>query len=65
LVEGYGLTEASPTITMNRPNDFNFESVGKPFPSVEVKLGEDGKFWPRAPIFLWDITKIPKPPRTL
>jgi len=49
LVEGYGLTEASPTITMNRPNDFNFESVGKPFPSVEVKLGEDGEILAKGP----------------
>ncbi|MBF0518616.1 MAG: long-chain fatty acid--CoA ligase [Nitrospirae bacterium] len=43
IIEGYGLTECSPTLTMNRPDDFDFNSVGKPFPSVELKLAEDGE----------------------
>lgn len=47
LVEGYGLTEASPTLTMNRPDAFRFDSVGKPFPSVELKLAEDGEILAR------------------
>lgn len=43
LVEGYGLTEASPTLTMNRPEAFRFDSVGRPFPSVQLRLAEDGE----------------------
>ncbi|HKE20542.1 MAG TPA: AMP-dependent synthetase/ligase [Kofleriaceae bacterium] len=43
LVEGYGLTECSPTLTLNRPGDFRFDSVGKPLPSVELRLAEDGE----------------------
>lgn len=49
LVEGYGLTETSPTLTMNRPEAFRFDSVGKPFPSVELRLAEDGEILARGP----------------
>ncbi|MBI4815119.1 MAG: long-chain fatty acid--CoA ligase [Deltaproteobacteria bacterium] len=47
IIEGYGLTEASPTITLNRPDAFRFDTVGKPLPSVEVKLAEDGEIFAR------------------
>ncbi len=43
IVEGYGLTECSPTLTMNRVDDFDFDSVGKPFPSVRLKIAPDGE----------------------
>ena len=49
IIEGYGLTECSPTLTMNRPNGFRFDSVGKAFPSVELKLAEDGEILARGP----------------
>jgi len=47
IIEGYGLTEASPTLTLNRPDAFRFDSVGKPLPSVEIKLAEDGEILAR------------------
>ncbi|MAQ18158.1 MAG: hypothetical protein CMN30_25595 [Sandaracinus sp.] len=43
IIEGYGLTECSPTLTLNRPGDFRFDTVGKPLPSVELKLAADGE----------------------
>jgi long-chain acyl-CoA synthetase len=49
IIEGYGLTEASPTLTMNRPDDHRFDSVGKPLPSVDVKLADDGEILARGP----------------
>ncbi len=47
LIEGYGLTEASPTLTLNRPDAFRFDSVGKPLPSIELRLAEDGEILAR------------------
>ena len=47
IIEGYGLTECSPTLTMNRHDDYDFDTVGKPFPGVELKLAEDGEILAR------------------
>jgi long-chain acyl-CoA synthetase len=43
MIEGYGLTECSPNLTMNRLDDYDFNSVGKPMPGVELKLADDGE----------------------
>lgn len=47
VVEGYGLTECAPTLTLNRPRDFRFDTVGKPLPSVELRLDDDGEILAR------------------
>ena len=49
VIEGYGLTETSPTLTLNRPGEFRFDAVGKPLPSVELKLADDGEICARGP----------------
>ncbi|MCA3011087.1 MAG: AMP-binding protein, partial [Myxococcaceae bacterium] len=49
ITEGYGLTESSPTLTLNRPDAFRFDSVGKPLPSVQLKLAEDGEILAKGP----------------
>ncbi len=49
IMEGYGLSECSPTLTLNRPKEFRFDSVGKPLPSVDLRLAEDGEILVRGP----------------
>lgn len=43
MLEGYGLTETSPIISFNRPNDIIPGTVGITIPGVTVKLENDGE----------------------
>ena len=63
IIEGYGLTECSPTLTMNRPDSFRFDSVGKAFPSVELRLAEDGEILARGPSIFGGYHKEPEATR--
>ncbi len=48
IIQGYGLTEASPVITVNRPESNVPSSIGQPLPGVEVKIGEDSELLTRS-----------------
>ena len=43
LLQGYGLTEASPAVSGNMAEDNVPDSVGPPLPGVEVRLGEENE----------------------
>jgi long-chain acyl-CoA synthetase len=43
LYQGYGLTETSPIISVNRAEDNRPEGVGKPLPGTEIKIAEENE----------------------
>lgn len=63
IIEGYGLTECSPTLTLNRPTAFRFDTVGKTLPSVELRLAEDGEILARGPSVFKGYHKEPEATR--
>ena len=49
ILEGYGLTETSPVLTVNSPTDLKFGYVGKPLFNVNIKIADDGEILAKGP----------------
>ena len=43
VIQGYGLTETAPIVTLNHPFKTNTGSVGTPIGGVEIKIAADGE----------------------
>jgi long-chain acyl-CoA synthetase len=49
ILQGYGLTETSPVISVNEVEHNYLNSVGKPLPSIKVKIGDNNELLVKGP----------------
>jgi long-chain acyl-CoA synthetase len=60
ILQGYGLTEASPVVSVNRPDDNVPASIGPPLPGVEVRIGPDDELLVRGENVMLGFWKDPE-----
>jgi len=49
ILEGYGLTETTPALCINRPSAFRFGTVGRKLSGVTLKVADDGELLAKGP----------------
>ena len=62
IMEGYGLTETSPVVSvaMHSGQNFKLGTVGKPISNIEVKIAEDGEILVKGPNVMQGYYKDPE-----
>lgn len=64
IMEGYGLTETSPTLSVNRRGAFKIGSVGKVNDGLQLKIAEDGEILVKGPTVFQGYWEMPEETRS-
>ncbi|WP_110958710.1 long-chain fatty acid--CoA ligase [Acidovorax sp. ST3] len=60
LIQGYGMTETAPVVSVNALDDNDPACVGKALPGVEVRIGDNHELQVRGPIVMKGYWKRPE-----
>ena len=60
LIQGYGMTETAPVVSVNALDDNDPACVGKALPGVEVRIGDNRELQVRGPIVMKGYWKRPE-----
>jgi long-chain acyl-CoA synthetase len=63
VMEGYGLTETSPTLSVNRPGAFKIGSVGKVNAGLQLKIADDSEILVKGPTVFKGYWEMPEETR--
>jgi long-chain acyl-CoA synthetase len=60
ILEGYGLSEATPVISVNRIDAYRFGTVGRPLDNVRIRLAADGEILVKGPSVMRGYFNMPE-----